>query len=136
VLGKPAGAEEARQMLTALSGRRHEVFTGLALAHAGREVCGWARTEVTFRPLCEGEIERYVAGGEPLDKAGAYGVQGRGCAFVRCVEGCFFNVMGLPIARLLELLSELGLGYDVGSGGLYVGLSSGGEAHASLAPSG
>jgi septum formation protein len=113
VLGKPADAAEARAMLRALSGRTHEVVTGLAVAHAGRAASGWESTRVTFRGLRGAEIERYVAGGEPLDKAGAYGIQGAGSALVRGVEGCYFNVVGLPVARLVDLLGEVGLHYDL-----------------------
>ena len=113
VMGKPAGVVEACDMLRALSGRTHEVVTGVALAHAGRVASGWESTRVTFRDLRNAEIERYVAGGEPLDKAGAYGIQGAGSALVRGVKGCYFNVVGLPVARLVDLMAEVGLGYDL-----------------------
>lgn len=116
VLGKPADAAEARRMLRALGGRSHEVVTGVAVAHAGREAVGRETTRVAFRAVGEDEIDRYVASGEPLDKAGAYGIQDRGASLVRAVEGCFFNVMGLPVARLLDLLAEVGARYDAGDG--------------------
>jgi septum formation protein len=114
VMGKPAGPAEARAMLRALAGRTHEVVTGVALAHGDRTASGWESTRVTFRPLSDAEIERYVACGEPLDKAGAYGIQGAGAVLVRRVEGCYFNVVGLPVTRLVDLLGEIGLRYDPG----------------------
>lgn len=110
ILGKPAGPHEAREMLRTLSGRTHEVLTGLCLLrHPDRA----ARTEVeitrvTFAPLEPREIENYIATGEPFDKAGAYAIQGRAGRFVTRVEGCYFNVVGLPLARLYRLLRELG----------------------------
>lgn len=112
VLGKPESAEEARRMLRALSGRSHEVITAVAVAWRGRERVAFERSRVAFRDLSEREIARYVEGGEPLDKAGAYGIQGRGAALVRRIEGCFFNVVGLPVSLLLDLLADLELGYD------------------------
>lgn len=121
VLGKPRGPEEAREMLCALSGRTHEVITGVAVARAGRERGGAERTRVRFRRLSHGEVESYVESGEPLDKAGAYGIQDRGASLVRSIDGCFFNVMGLPIARLLELLAALRLGYDARLGAILEG---------------
>ena len=110
VLGKPASAEDAGRMLRRLSGRTHQVLTGLAVL---KILGGAARveietTQVTFAPLTEAEIEAYVASGEPLDKAGAYAIQGRGGRFVARVEGCYFNVVGLPLARLYRMLSEMG----------------------------
>ncbi len=110
VLGKPASAEEARAMLRRLSGQTHEVITGLAII---RLPDGAVRrehevTRVTFAPLSEEEIEEYVASGEPFDKAGAYAVQGRGGRFVTRVEGCYFNIVGLPLSRLYRILRELG----------------------------
>ncbi len=110
VLGKPASAEDARAMLRRLSARTHGVITGLAVI---RLPDGTARIEhetslVTFAPLAEREIEDYVASGEPFDKAGAYAIQGRGGRFVTRVEGCYFNVVGLPLARLYRILRELG----------------------------
>lgn len=118
VLGKPRGEADARRMLAGLSGRVHEVFTGLALGHGGRERTGVERTRVEFRPLRRDEIARYVESGEPLDKAGAYGIQGRGATFVRRVEGCYFNVVGLPLALFSGFLADLGLLYDPGLGQL------------------
>jgi septum formation protein len=106
VLGKPSGAADARRMLALLSGRAHRVVTGVALGRAGaglEAVSGAAVTEVLFRDLEEREIDEYVATGEPLDKAGAYGIQGLGALLVREVRGDYSNVVGLPIQLLLEL---------------------------------
>lgn len=111
VLGKPRDRDEARRMLEKLSGRTHRVWTGLAVVHraAGREEVAAERTDVTFRRLEPEEIERYVRLGEGLDKAGAYAVQGVGALFVERLEGCYFNVVGLPLARLAVLLSGFGM---------------------------
>ncbi len=116
VLGKPADAAEAVVMLRGLSGREHEVITAIAFAFdAGQGARVRAEhaehTRVVFRELSEDEIAWYVASGEPLDKAGAYGIQGRGALLVRSIEGCYFNVVGLPLSRMGEILSELG--YDL-----------------------
>ena len=109
VLGKPHDMGEARAMLARLTGRSHTVITGLALIDAGREqvVRGSESTRVTMRLANSGEIARYVAGGEPMDKAGSYGAQGVGAVFIDRVEGCFYNVVGLPIVRLYRMLREL-----------------------------
>jgi len=111
VLGKPAGATaqaraaDAARMLRLLSGREHQVHTGLALVRGNRSLAtDVVTTQVRFRPLAAWEIAAYVATGEPLDKAGAYGIQGRAAVFVEQVRGCYFNVVGLPLARLWELL--------------------------------
>lgn len=112
VLEKPADEADARAMLTRLSGDTHRVCTGVAVAAPGpRETVGVETTRVTFRDLGLDEIGDYVATGEPLDKAGAYGIQGYGATLVSGVEGCYFNVMGLPVARLLSLLREVGWEY-------------------------
>jgi septum formation protein len=110
-LGKPEDAADARRMLTALSDREHEVFTGVCVldAKTGRMETRSVRTGVTFRALAPGEIEAYIATGEPMDKAGAYGAQGRGALFVERIEGDFFNVMGLPLCRLGKMLKEQGV---------------------------
>ncbi len=109
-LAKPRDFTEARAMLRGLSGRAHRVVTGLALLGPGREGPRLAAeaTRVRFRKLSEGEIRDYVATGEPLDKAGAYGIQGRAGAFVSRIEGCYFNVVGLPLARLSAMLEAEG----------------------------
>ncbi|MGE5527594.1 MAG: Maf family protein [Patescibacteria group bacterium] len=111
VLEKPSGEAEARAMLRRLSGRWHEVYTGLALVEAGggaRRV-GHERTRVRFRALEPEEIEAYVRTGEPLDKAGAYGIQGCGAVLVREIRGCYTNVVGLPLALLAQMLGEFGV---------------------------
>jgi len=108
LLGKPASADDARAMLRKLSGIAHRVITGVALAApgAGCRAVGHEVTRVFFRPLTDEEITAYVATGEPLDKAGAYAAQGRAARFVTRVEGCYFNVVGLPVALVDRLLRE------------------------------
>ena len=104
-LGKPRDAEDAKRMLRLLSGRTHRVLTGAAVARDGAVSTVLNVTEVTFRTLREDEIARYAATGDPLDKAGAYGIQGRGAPLVRGIHGDFYSVMGLPVAQLYELFS-------------------------------
>ena len=109
ILGKPSGAEEAVLMLERLSGRIHEVWTGLFLVEAGerRSVGGALRSIVKFSRLEHEDVRRYVATGEPLDKAGAYAVQGYGALFVEAIEGSYSNVVGLPLSYLKHLLGTL-----------------------------
>ena len=104
VLGKPADTDDAAAMLRRLSGRTHEVVTAVAVRHGERLRSGHARTRLTLRPLDECEIRAYVATGEPLDKAGAYGYQGGAARFVTRLEGDADTVIGLPLALLRELL--------------------------------
>ncbi|HHY92885.1 MAG TPA: septum formation protein Maf, partial [Firmicutes bacterium] len=113
ILGKPRDEAEARSMLTALSGRWHQVFTGVAVIDpvSGRTVSAHETTRVKFRCLAARGIAAYVATGEPLDKAGAYGVQGKGALLVECIDGCFYNVVGLPLVKLAAVLREFG--FDV-----------------------
>ena len=108
LLGKPTDDKDALAMLTQLSGTSHEVVTGVALVDALTErTIVWAETtQVYFRELHRTEIADYIATGEAVDKAGAYGIQERGAAFVRRIEGCYFNVVGLPLASLVEHLSH------------------------------
>jgi len=108
IFGKPADAHDARRMLTELSGREHEVVTGLAVVDAtsGRFSVRTSVTKVTFRTLSEREIDAYIATREPLDKAGAYGIQERGALLVEKIEGCYSNVVGLPLSLLGEMLRE------------------------------
>ena len=114
VLEKPVDADDARAMLSKLAGRDHVVCTGVAVVGpSGLPLSGIESTRVHFRDLDIEEIADYVATGEPLDKAGAYGIQGFGSALVTRVDGCYFNVMGLPVARLLDLLEEAGWEYRV-----------------------
>jgi septum formation protein len=111
VLGKPANAEDARRMLKELSGREHEVVTALAVMDAatGRSSVRTSITRVWFRTLAEREIDAYVATREPLDKAGAYGIQERGALLVDRIEGCYSNVVGLPLSLLGEMLRNFGV---------------------------
>lgn len=109
VLGKPHSREEAVSMLETLSGRRHVVYTGLAVLRGEQAVSGHEATEVQFRPLSAEEISAYVATGEPMDKAGAYGIQGRGALLVEGIVGDYFNVMGLPICKLGQILRQFGI---------------------------
>jgi septum formation protein len=108
VLGKPGGVEDARRMLRMLSGKTHEVLTGLSIIRNADDAGAShvETTRVSFLALSEGDIADYLATGEPLDKAGAYGIQGIGGRFVWRIEGCYFNVMGLPISRLWSLLRK------------------------------
>lgn len=108
ILGKPRDEQEARKMLLFLSGRAHRVITGVALVKGSREISAREETVVWMRHLEKEEIDAYVLSGEPFDKAGSYAVQGKGAVFVQKVEGCFFNVVGLPLARTAALLKEWG----------------------------
>ena len=109
VLGKPADESDAARMLSALSGRTHQVFTGLTVACGADVRTVSEETAVTFRPLTAEEIAAYVRTGEPMDKAGAYGIQGYGALLVEGIRGDYYNVMGLPVCRLGGLLRELGV---------------------------
>lgn len=109
ILGKPKDAADAVRMLTELSGRTHKVLTGVAVSFDGRQLAEVCETEVIFRTLTAAEIADYVATGEPLDKAGAYGIQGRGAVFVEKINGCYNNVVGLPLTRLHLMLAKLGV---------------------------
>lgn len=115
VLGKPRDTAHAVEMLTRLSGREHEVCTGVAVAHKGRVESALERVRVRFRPLDARAAEAYVATGEPMDKAGAYGIQGYGSALVQGIDGDYFSVMGLPVVRMLELIERFGWRYDFGA---------------------
>ncbi len=105
--GKPPDGEAARETLHALSGREHEVWSGLALRRAGEVAVGSARTLVRFRPLSGVEIEWYLATGEWRERAGGYAIQGRGAALVEEIKGDFWNVVGLPVPELMRLAPEL-----------------------------
>jgi septum formation protein len=115
ILGKPADAAEARRTLARLSGREHEVFTAVAVAYGGAVASGVSRTLVRFRPLDERTIAEYVATGEPMDKAGAYGIQGFGAVLVERIDGDYFTVMGLGLGLLVDLLRRVGLAYRFGA---------------------
>ena len=108
-LGKPSDEAEALAMLTALQGHHHAVCTGVTVRQGGRALTRALRTEVYFRPASEAELRAYIAGGEPMDKAGAYGVQGQGALLVERIDGDFFNVMGLPVLLLSRMLAEFGV---------------------------
>lgn len=108
ILGKPKDAENAKAMLKHLSGRTHQVMTGIAVSFKGRLLNDVCVTDVSFRQLCAEEIENYVLTGEPLDKAGAYGIQGRGAVLVEKINGCYNNVVGLPLTMLYLMLEKLG----------------------------
>ncbi len=114
ILGKPRDADEAGEMLRRLAGREHEVFTAVAVAYGGRTASGVRRTAVTFRPLADATLAEYVATGEPLDKAGAYGIQGLGAVLVERIDGDYFTVMGLGLTLLVDLFATVGLRYRFG----------------------
>jgi septum formation protein len=116
ILGKPADAAEARATLARLSARTHTVHTAIAVALGGRTESAVEAVQVTFRALAADEIAAYVATGEPMDKAGAYGIQGFGATIVERIDGDYFSVMGLGLRRLVELLGRLGLRYDFAAG--------------------
>ena len=106
VLGKPADREDAVRMLTALSGRDHQVMTGLAVLRGEQTLFHTEITDIHFRPLSEREIREYVATGEPMDKAGAYGIQGGAALFAEKMHGDYYNVMGLPVCKLWQMLAQ------------------------------
>jgi septum formation protein len=108
VLEKPENPADAARMLRLLSGRVHEVLTGVCVRHAALLLSGVEITRVEFAALTDGEIEDYANSGEPLDKAGGYAIQGRASKFIPRVEGCYFNVVGLPVARVYRMLREAG----------------------------
>jgi septum formation protein len=107
-LGKPENAAGAFEMLRCLAGRSHVVRTGVALLRNGREMSAVEETTVHFREMTDGEIWAYIATGEPMDKAGAYGIQGKGAVFIDWIRGDFFNVVGLPLCRLGCMLKDFG----------------------------
>ena len=109
VLGKPEDEVSAFSMLSALSGNRHYVYTGVTVIQGDKVVTQHEMTTVTFRELEPEEITNYIATGEPMDKAGAYGIQGRGALLVSGIKGDYFNVMGLPVYRLGRILAQFGL---------------------------
>jgi septum formation protein len=107
ILAKPLDAADARRMLQLLSGQRHQVLTAICMRSASRVVEDCAATSVWFAPLSPREIDAYVSSGEPMDKAGGYAIQGLASKFVQRIEGCYFNVMGLPVAMVYRHLREL-----------------------------
>jgi len=115
ILGKPADAADAERMLGILSGRAHFVLTAVAVSWRGRIESAVEEVGVTFHRLTDAAIRGYVATGEPMDKAGAYGIQGYGATLVKRVDGDYFAVMGLPLQRLVRLLESVGLSYRFGA---------------------
>jgi len=111
IFGKPLNRDHAKEMLKALSGNVHSVITGFTIIDAacGKELTGSAETKVFFKRLSDEDIEAYIGSGEPMDKAGAYGIQGLGAVLVKKIEGDFFNVMGLPLYTLAENLKKFGV---------------------------
>jgi nucleoside triphosphate pyrophosphatase len=116
VLGKPSDEAQAAAMLSRLSGRSHLVMTAVAIRWQGAARSAVETVGVTFHPLTPADITAYIATGEPMDKAGAYGIQGYGATIVSRVEGDYFAVMGLPLQRMVRLLAELGVDYTFGGG--------------------
>jgi septum formation protein len=114
ILGKPANAVDAGSMLSLLSGREHTVVTAVAVARGKKIASAVEKVAVTFRELSDDEIDAYIATGEPMDKAGAYGIQGYGATIVERIEGDYFAVMGLPLVKLVSLLKEIGIEYRFG----------------------
>jgi septum formation protein len=112
ILGKPRDVKDAARMLRMLSNRTHVVMTAVAVSLEGRTLSVVEKVSVTFRDLTEDEIARYIATGEPMDKAGAYGIQGYGATIVRRIEGDYFAVMGLSLVRLVDLMTQVGVSYD------------------------
>lgn len=114
ILGKPVNSVDAGSMLRLLSGREHTVVTAVAVARGKKIASAVEKVSVTFRELSDDEIDAYIATGEPMDKAGAYGIQGYGATIVERIEGDYFAVMGLPLVRLVSLLKEVGVKYVFG----------------------
>ena len=115
VLGKPRDPADAARMLSLLSGRAHTVYTGVTVRRGTFSLTAHEATQVRFRPLTQSEISAYIATGEPMDKAGAYGIQGRGCVLVEGIDGNYHNVVGLPTCLLAGMLRQVGI--DVLTGG-------------------
>lgn len=107
VLGKPRDTEDAYRMLQLLSGRDHQVMTGLTVLRGSQCVCCTEVSDIHFRPLSDREISAYIASGEPMDKAGAYGIQGGAALFAERIHGDYFNIVGLPVCRLSQILRDI-----------------------------
>ena len=114
ILGKPANTVDAGSMLSLLSGREHTVVTAVAVARGKKIASAVEEVAVKFRKLTDDEIDAYIATGEPMDKAGAYGIQGFGATIVERIDGDYFAVMGLPLVRLVSLLADVGVRYGFG----------------------
>ena len=113
ILGKPKDKDDAERMIRMLSGNTHTVTSGVALIYNSKTVTAHSTTKVTFDELCEEFIESYVSSREPYDKAGAYAIQGRAAEVISKIDGCYFNVVGLPVNRLLRLAKENGIPFDL-----------------------
>lgn len=111
ILGKPVDRQDAKRVLQELSGQTHSVYTGVAVVYGTQLETFYEKTDVTFWPLADEEIERYLDTGEPFDKAGSYGIQDLGALFVQSINGDYFSVVGLPIARLSRVLKKMGFPY-------------------------
>ena len=109
ILGKPVDKEDARRMISLLSGKVHQVYTGVTLSLNGKEKTFSEKTNVEFFDLTENEIEEYISSKEPYDKAGAYGIQGLASRFIKKIDGCYFNVVGLPVNLLNKMAKELNI---------------------------
>ncbi|MCK4311233.1 MAG: septum formation protein Maf [Candidatus Cloacimonetes bacterium] len=107
VLGKPRNVYQAAEFLTRLSDTYHYVYTGVAIAYKHQLISDFEKTRVEFKPLSAQEIDEYIKTKEPLDKAGAYGIQGFGCQFIKRLSGCYFNVMGFPVSLFYEMLKKI-----------------------------
>ncbi len=107
ILGKPADYNQARDYLKLLSNNHHFVYTGIAIYYKGSIITDFEKTKVFFQALSEKEIEEYIQTNEPMDKAGAYGIQGFGSQFIKRIEGCYFNVMGFPIPLFCKMLKTM-----------------------------
>ena len=107
ILGKPADEEDAARMLSMLSGSMHRVYTGVTIICEGKEISFYEETKVYFYPLDDEEIQAYIPTGEPMDKAGAYGIQGKAAVFIRGIEGDYYNVVGFPIARFMREMKKI-----------------------------
>jgi septum formation protein len=116
ILGKPTDTADARRMLELLSGRTHAVLTGIAAVTRNKTVRALEITQVTFNVLSDAAIAQYILSGDPLDKAGAYAIQGHAARWIPRIEGCYFNVVGLPIARTIDLLAEAREAVGIGEG--------------------
>ena len=107
IIGKPKNTDDAYAILRKLSGKKHTVYTGIAVIYAGKEYVEYDATDVTFAELSDEDIYDYIATGDPMDKAGAYGIQGQFCVFIERIEGSYFNVIGLPVHKLHKILKTL-----------------------------
>lgn len=107
ILGKPADPEDCRKMLSMLSGKTHQVYTGVCILYKDSKISFTEKTDVEFYNISDDEAENYIKTGEPFDKAGGYGIQGRGALFVKSISGDYFNVVGLPVSRLNRELKKI-----------------------------